>query len=72
MTPRPVSVVRADTDDEHFPWSYTEYGVICACGAPMRNEQCTAQPRCIHGETGEHVVTGEFVDWRCGPVTSDD
>jgi hypothetical protein len=25
---------------EHFPWSYTEAGVICACGASMRDEVC--------------------------------
>ncbi|MEH3142504.1 MAG: hypothetical protein PGN37_20495 [Mycobacterium kyogaense] len=21
--------------DEHFPWNYTEFGVLCACGEPM-------------------------------------
>ena len=27
--------------DEHFPWSYTGFGVICACGDPMdRDELC--------------------------------
>lgn len=29
--------------DEHFPWHYTEFGVLCACGRPMRGEVCPAQ-----------------------------
>ena len=24
---------------------------------------------CIHGFTSEHTVTGNFVDWICGPPT---
>jgi hypothetical protein len=27
-------------DYEHFPWHYTEFGVVCACGKPMRDEIC--------------------------------
>lgn len=27
-------------EDDHFPWHYTELGVICACGLPMRDEVC--------------------------------
>ena len=60
----------SDNEGEHFPWSYTEFGVICACGASMRDEQCPAGRRCVHGEPGEHVVVGDFVDWRCGPAVS--
>lgn len=29
-----------EPDEEHGPWSYTEYGVLCACGLGMRNERC--------------------------------
>lgn len=30
-------------EEEHFPWHYTEYGVICACGSPMtRDEKCAS------------------------------
>ena len=28
----------------------------------------TTQPKCIHGETSEHTVVGDFVDWTCGPL----
>ncbi len=34
----------ADADEEHFPWHYTEFGVLCACGEAMdAEEQCTAR-----------------------------
>ena len=45
----------AEIDAEHFPWHYTEFGVVCACGASMRaDETCPAEaddagvlaPRC--------------------------
>jgi hypothetical protein len=36
-----------DQDDyEHFPWNYTEYGVLCVCGDAMdANEQCLSKVR---------------------------
>lgn len=30
-------------DDEHFPWHYTEFGTVCACGRAMRDEVCPAE-----------------------------
>jgi hypothetical protein len=37
-----------DEDDEHFPWHYTEYGVLCACGSAMdANENCLSKRRVI-------------------------
>ncbi len=33
-------------DDEHFPWSYTEFGTLCICGGAMdANERYTRQKR---------------------------
>lgn len=35
-----------DEDDEHFPWHYTEYGVLCACGDAMdAEENCLSKTR---------------------------
>lgn len=32
-----------DAEDEHVPWHYTEFGVVCVCGEPMRaDETCPA------------------------------
>lgn len=37
--------MRFDPDD-HAPWHYTEYGVICTCGEPMGTDEiCMAQLR---------------------------
>ena len=31
----------SEVDDliDHFPWHYTEYGVLCACGDAMDSEE---------------------------------
>lgn len=26
--------------EQHFPWNYTEFGVLCSCGLAMRDEKC--------------------------------
>lgn len=37
--------VADDTDDDHGPWHYTEYGVACHCGYSVdKDERCT-RPR---------------------------
>ncbi len=39
----PTSEDGGGDDEKHAPWHYTEYGVICACGAAMdRDERCTS------------------------------
>lgn len=42
---------------EHFPWHYTEFGVLCACGAAMRNEVCPRQIDwvIVGGESGREA-----------------
>lgn len=29
----------SDGPGEHFSWHYTEFGVVCACGASMRGDE---------------------------------
>jgi hypothetical protein len=38
------------SDYEHFPWHYTEFGVVCACGRPMRDEVCPADTSHENGD----------------------
>jgi hypothetical protein len=41
-----MQVDDADEDGEHFPWHYTEYGVLCACGDAMdADENCLSKTR---------------------------
>lgn len=38
-----LAAVEAVLDDEHVPWSYTEFGILCSCGSAMDSgENCLA------------------------------
>lgn len=40
--------IRNADQDEHFPWHYTEFGVLCACGEAMdADENCLTIRRLI-------------------------
>lgn len=39
-------------DEEHFPWSYTEFGVLCWCGEAMdSDERCLSLGAAPEGDT---------------------
>jgi hypothetical protein len=64
-----------DDPAEHFPWHYTEFGIVCVCGSPMDSDENCLSDLASAGKSGEpqeaidHVRTAMVT--RLAEVTAD-
>lgn len=59
-SPAPGMTTPADEDDEHGPWTYTEFGTLCFCGYPVDSDERCTRPRTLRGRLD--ALTGKLFE----------